>query len=128
MDRKQRGFIIGFNLFTIFLWGWFLLSFLARGRYPVIGAFDDLYLITLTFYAGDKEIHRWRHQLRSIHRRGELFVVGWVATIVAMVCIEILGGAEHGYRVPPGMAGVVAGVVILFLITEYLKSEFRQRR
>lgn len=127
VDNRQKYFVRLFNIFTILVWGWFALQFLGRGAPDVPRSLGDLYLLVLGYYAGDKEIRRWRRQHESVRRRGELFVIGWAATIFFMLIIEIFGGAEQGYRVPEDMAFVVGGVFIIYVVTQYLKSEFRRK-
>lgn len=87
----------------------------------------NLYLITLGYYVGDKEIDRWRHRYHSRNHKGEYFVLGWAVTGGLMLLIEIFGGAEHGYHVPNHVAFVVGSVLVIYFITEYLKSEWRRR-
>ncbi len=127
MERRQHVFIDLFNIATILLWGWFLWSFLGRGTTIVSKSVVDTYLLILTFYAGDKEIHRWHHKYHPRHRHGEYFVAGWAMTGVLMLAIEILGGHEHGYVLPHELAFTVSGVLIIYFITEYVKTEFRRK-
>lgn len=119
--------MIAFNVASILLYGWFLLEFLSKGDFRVPTILSDLYVVVLGFYAGDKEIHRWHHQHQSAYRRGEFFVLGWVATLVLALLIEIIGGAEHGYVVPAKLGFVAGSVVIIFFITEYLKTEYHRK-
>lgn len=127
-QNRQRYFIHLFNFFTIGLWAWFFFEFITKGGADVPRSLGDIYLLVLGYYAGDKEIHRWRHRHRSVPRRGEYFVVGWAVTLLLMLIIEILDSGEHGYRVPDNMAFVVGGVLVIFFVTEYLKSEFGRKR
>lgn len=126
-DHNQQLFVRVFNVGTILLFGWFFMEFFTRGQVRVANLTADLYIVVLGFYAGDKEIHRWRHRHRSVKRRGEMFVFGWVATLVFMLLVEVLGGAEHGYRVPVKLGLIAGSVVVIYFITEYLKTEFRQK-
>lgn len=126
-DQRLKNFIVIFNSFTILLWGWFALEFFTRRETLVPPNLGNIYLIALAFYAGDKEIRRWRHDHRSKKQRGEYIVMAWVAAILIMVMIEIFGGFDYGYRVPKDMPLVVGSVVVIFFLTQYLKTEFENR-
>ncbi len=126
MRRRQQLAVITFNIFTIMLWGAFVYAFLTRTRELVSWSVVDLYLIALSYFASDKEIRRWRHEHRSTKHRGELIVLGWIITVVFMLGVEVAGGQEHGYHVPAHMPLTVGGVVIIYLITQYLKTEYRK--
>lgn len=125
---RQHAFLRLFSLFTALLWGLVVLEFLARGRYGVPELLPELYLLILGFYVGDKEVRRWRRRYQPRHRPGELFVAVWLITTLIMLGIEIIGGAEHGYRVPHQLPFITSGVLVLYVITEYLKQEFRRPR
>lgn len=127
MKRHQHIFLNVFDIGTIFLMGWFLWAFFSHEATTVSKSFVDIYLLILTFIASDKEIHRWRHHQRPGHRHGEYFVYSWIGVLLLMVGIEIFGGAEHGYHLPHELAFAVTGAVVIFGITEYIKSEFRKK-
>lgn len=124
---RQNIFVIGFNLFTILLWGSFVYAFVTRQSVIVPWSLVDLYLLVLTFYAADKELRRWRHTHRSTQHRGEYITVGWIVTILFMLGVEVAGGGAYGYAVPAHMGLAVGGIVILYFITQYLKAEYEQR-
>lgn len=126
--HKQRldYFVVGFNVGTILFLGAFILAFLTKQAFEVPWSIVDLYLILLMFYATDKEIRRWRHKHTSAKHRGEYITIAWAAAIVLMVLIEIFGGAKRGYIVPSHMPLAVGGVIIIFFITQYLKSEYHR--
>lgn len=123
----RRPFILLFNVFTIFLWGWFVLEFFSRRAVVASATIGNLYLLILGYYAAEKEIRRWQHRLRSVKHRGEFFVLGWTLTGLTMLVVEVFGGAEHGYRVPQQLPLVVGSVLVVFLVSAYLKSESRRR-
>ncbi|MFH0853690.1 MAG: hypothetical protein V1853_04780 [bacterium] len=124
---RERNFILIFNLYTIVLWLMVIVEFLSRHNFIAPATLGSLYLLVLTYYAGDKEIRRWRHKHRAIDRHGEYFVLIWVLTIILAYSFEIFGGKPYGFRVPGQLPQVVGGVLIIYFITEYLKSEFRRR-
>lgn len=126
-NRRQKNFLLVFNLATILLMGWFVLAFLTKGATGVSATLSNLYLLVLGFYTTDKEIDRWKRQYRSNVRRGEYFVVGWSVIGAVMLLVEIFGGAEHGYWVPDNFAFTAGSVIVIYFITAYLKSEFRRR-
>ncbi len=127
IERRQRYFLLGFDLFTIVLWGWVVLEFLSQGRLAVWDTLAELYLIVLAYYVGDKEIRRWQRRYRSRQRHGERFVLLWSGTALALLLFEVAGGNQYGYRLPSSLPLLTGGVLVIFLITEYLKAEFRQR-
>lgn len=126
-DQRRRIFSTLFNVYTIFVWGWVVIEFLSRGATETPSALVNVYLIVLAYYVGDKEIARWHHRHQRVRRRGELFVLGWAATAVLTLLIEILGGEEHGYQVPRQLPLIAGSVVTIYVITEYLKAEYRRR-
>lgn len=128
MEKRQRAFVISFNIYTIVLWGWYIVSFFTKEALHVPRTLVDAYLLILTYYAGDKEIHRWRHQHSTTRRRGEFFVAGWVTVLIMVVVIDLLGGAGHGYHMPDYLPFTVGVVVVIYLITRYLKTEFCHKR
>lgn len=127
LEKRQRYFLIGFDLFTIILWGWILLEFLSKGRLPVWDTLAELYLLVLAYYVGDKEIRRWQKRYRSRQRRGERFVILWAGTAFALLIFEVAGSGRHGYHLPQSLPLLTGGVLAIYLITEYLKAEFRRR-
>lgn len=127
LGRLQK-FILIFNLATIGLYGWTIIEFLTRGASPVPGIMSDLYLLLLAIYAGDKEIKRWHDRHRSVRRRGELFVFGWIGLAVFTLLIELNGGRDAGYVIPRELPLITGGVVIIYIATEYLKFEFKKRK
>lgn len=126
--QRQHFFTIGFNVFTIALWGAFLLTFLRKNSFEVPWSLVDLYLIILTLYSTDKEIRRWRHFHRSVNHRGEAITFGWAATYVLMLGAQVLGGESFAYTVPPHMGLATGGVVVIYIITQYLKAEYHRKR
>ncbi len=126
MSRVQHLTLHVFNIGTILLWGWNLLEFFTKGEWPVSETMANIYLILLTYYVTDKELRRWHSNYVSHRRPGEMIVVGWVLTVLAMLAIETAGGAEHGYIVPRQLPLIAATVTIIFVISEYVKTEFRR--
>lgn len=125
--RIQQLYVVGFNLLTVVVWLWVLGDFFSRGGLVVPRAFVDVYIIALTYYAGDKEFRRWRDKYHPAQRHGELFVLGWVLTSFAIILFEIFGGGEAGYHVPEDLPILAGCAVVVYLMTEYLKLEYRQR-
>lgn len=125
--NRQQTFILAFNAFTVLLWIWFIVEFLSKGTMSVPNAMAEVFLLILVFYAGDKELHRWHHQHPHSTKRGEIVVLVWVTLAAVMFLVESLGGAARGFRVPTDLPLVAWSVIVIFLITEYLKSEFHRR-
>lgn len=128
MSRLQHVTPHFFNVGTMLLWGGILFEFLSRGAWQVSDTIANIYLILLTYYVTDKELRRWHTKYVSHRRPGELIVVGWVLTAILMLAIETAGGAEHGYIVPRQLPLIASTVSIIFVISEYVKTEFRRKR
>lgn len=126
IERRQQYFVITFNFATILLWATFVYGFFMRNAIEVPWSVVEIFLLVLTYYAGDKEIRRWHHSHRSRKYRGEFMVVGWVVTLVLTFLAEIFGGGLYGYTVPTHLPLTVGGVVAIYLVTEYLKAEYRK--
>lgn len=122
--QRLQLFTLGFNLFTILLWGAFVYAFLTQQSIEVPWSVVDLYLITLTFYAADKEIRRWRHAHQSRKHRGEYITLGWIVTFLFILGVDLAGGSKEGFGVPPHLGLAVGGVVVVYVVTQYLKAEY----
>lgn len=125
---RQQAFVTTFNIFTIVLWAWFVVEFVTKGSFAVLNILAEIYLLILVFYAGDKELHRWHHRLSRRQRRGELLVYAWTVLGMATYAIEQVGGGRAGLAVPHDLPLVVWSVIIIYIITEFLKSEFHRHR
>jgi len=125
-EQRQRYFILAFNIFTVLYLGMILVEFLMKGEWVAPNALADLYLLILVYVAGDKEIRRWRKKYIARSRHGEIFVLAWSVLTAAILVVEVLGGTKAGYRMPHDLPLVVGGVLAIYIITEYLKAEFRK--
>lgn len=125
---RQRIFITAFNVATLLLMAAYVVEFVTKSRIVVPDAVAEVFLLVLVFYAGDKELHRWHHKDSGPNRRGELFVLIWVVLGVTMYILESMGGGTLGFTVPHDLGMVIWSVIIIFVITEYLKSEFHRSR
>jgi len=110
-EKRQQYFLIIFDVFTTVLFVSMFAEFFSKGMIVVPPAVAGIYLVVLAYYAGDKEIRRWRKRRKPSKRKGELFVFAWMGVTLLLFLIERLDGA----------------VTVIFVITEYLKSEFRRR-
>ncbi|MFH0818522.1 MAG: hypothetical protein V1898_00845 [Patescibacteria group bacterium] len=126
-EKRQKYFLLGFDLFTLLLWGWVLAEFFSHGAIRTSGTVVNVYLLVLVFYAGDKEIRRWRRRHQTRQRHGEFFVYGWVATGIFTYCLERFGDHAVRYHVPEQLPLIIGSVVVIYIITELLKAEFRTR-
>lgn len=124
--RTQQLYVVGFNLLTVVVWAFVLFEFFSHEAFKIPRAFVDAYIIALTFYAGDKEFRRWRDKYRSVPRRGELFVLGWVLTAFLVLLYEVFGASDE-YRMPEDLPILAGCVVVVYFMTEYLKLEYRHR-
>lgn len=125
MISRQRVFILAFNVATLLLMIAYVIEFLTKNRFTVPNAIAEVFLLVLVFYAGDKELHRWHHHKKGPNRRGELFVLAWIILGITMYVLESLGGGL-GFMVPKDLGLVVWSVIVIFVITEYLKAEFHR--
>lgn len=126
-EKRQRYFLDVFDAFTVVLFVWVFVDFFSKGRFAVPSAVAGVYLVVLAYYAGDKEIRRWRKKHRSTKRRGELFVYAWIVAGLLLFLAERLGTASSGFFVPRQLPYIVGSVSAIFVITEYLKAEFRKQ-
>lgn len=126
MISRQRAFILAFNVATLLLMIAYVTEFLTKNRFAVPNAIAEVFLLVLVFYAGDKELHRWHHHKKGSNRRGELFVLAWVVLGITMYVLESVGGGVLGFTVPGDLGLVVWSVIVIFVITEYLKAEFHR--
>ena len=124
---RQRLFIKAFNIATALLMAWYVVEFISKERWRVPNTLAEIFLLILVFYAGDKELHRWHHRHKGSNRHGELFVLAWVVLGATMYVIESIGGKTFGFSVPKDIPLVIWSVIIIYIITEYLKSEFHKR-
>lgn len=127
-QARQQLFVNLFNAFTIVLLAWFFAEFATKGSFAVPNALAEIYLLILVFYAGDKELHRWHHKTTGRPRHGELLVYAWAILGAATFTAERVGGGRAGFSVPRDLALVVSSVIIIYIITEFLKSEFHRHR
>lgn len=115
-------FLLLFDVFTFVVWGWVIVDFLTKARLSVPLFVSTLYLLMLASYVGDKELRRWRKKYHSHARRGEYFVYLWGLTMVAVVAFYVWGGRDLGYGIPQELPTIAGSVLILYIITEYLKK------
>lgn len=125
-EKRQQYFLAIFDAFTTLLLVWIFIEFFSKGLTVVPPAVAGVYLVVLAYYAGDKEIRRWRKKRKPSKRKGELFVYGWIGVTLLLFLIERLGGAASGFFVPGQLPYIAGSVTVIFIITEYLKAEFRQ--
>lgn len=125
--KKLNVFLIAFDVLTLVIWGLLVAEFITKGQINFPAWASSIYLLILAFYVTDKEIHRWRKKYSSRYRRGEYFVYLWAMTLVVMVGFCVWGGNQQGYHIPRELPTVAGAVIILYIITEYLKEEFKKR-
>ena len=126
--KKLNLFLTLFDVFTFIIWGWLLMEFLTKGEINLPTWISTFYLLILVYYVSDKEIRRWRKKYFSKYRRGEYFVYLWGLTLVIIVGYCVWGGNRLDYSVPHELPTIAGSVLILYIITEYLKEEFRKKK
>lgn len=125
--KKHNLFLISFDVLTFIVWAWLVAEFLTKERVSIPTWFSSAYLLILVFYVTDKEIRRWRKQYSSRYRKGEYFVFLWGLTLAAIVAFSVWVGNHIGYKIPPELPTIAGAVLILYIITEYLKEEFKKK-
>ena len=125
--KKINIFLLSFDILTFLIWIWFMAEFLTKGVIDFPTWFSSIYLLILVFYVTDKEIRRWRKKYNSKYRRGEYFVFLWSLTLVGIVGFCVWGGNRLGYKIPHELPTIAGSVLLLYIITEYLKEEFKNK-
>lgn len=120
--KKVNNFLLLFDVLTFIVWGWIILDFVTKTQLQVPLFVSTLYLLILAFYVGDKELRRWRHKYHSHSRRGEYFVYLWGLTIIGIAAYYVWGGNQAGYHIPQELPSIAGSVLVLYILTEYLKS------
>lgn len=128
MPHRGRMLLLLFDALTVILMAWFTVSFFTQGRFEISDALANIYLIMLGYYVGDKEFDRWKKRFHSHSRRGEYFVGGWGLLGIVMFIIEETGGKAQGLIVPHYLTFVIGGVIVMYVVTEILKSEASKHR
>jgi len=126
-NKKQSIFLLLFDAYTLVVWLLLLAEFFTRNKVFLPTILTSIYIIILTFYASDKEIRRWRHRLKRA-RRGEVFVLLWVLTLIAIVTFYLYYGEKSGYAIPGDLLTITGSVMVIYIITDILKEEFQKKK
>lgn len=126
MVHRLKMFYTLFNAFTLIVWLWLVVEFLWHTQ-QLPASLSALYLTLVGVYVGDKEYLRLRKRFSSRNRRGELFVLLWLVTLIAIAAILSLGGNHNGYRMPQDLPIISGTVLVLWLTSEYIKGQARHR-
>lgn len=126
MFQRVKLFIYFFNTLSLVVWAWIVIEFFSHTIH-VPASLSALYLTLVGVYVGDKEYQRVRKKLHSRNRRGELFVLLWLATLIIITAVVSLGGYGNGYRVPEDLPIISGTVLVLWLTSEYIKGQHRRR-
>lgn len=121
MINRPKSLIFLFDAYTIFIWGWLVLEFFTKGSLRVPTSLTTVYIVMLGLYVGDKEFERLRKRYSSRHLHGERFVFLWVVTLIAIS--GAIAFRHNGYRMPGDLPVVTACVLILWLVSEYIKKK-----
>ena len=127
MVHRLKAFYHLFNAYTFVVWFWLVAEFLWHTQH-VPASLTALYLTLVGVYVGDKEYARLHRRFNSRNRRGELFVLLWLVTLIAIAAIVSFGGNRNGYRVPQDLPIIAGTVLILWLTSEYVKGRQRKHR
>lgn len=120
-------FVTAFNLLTVVLWLWFLYAIFGKQPDAVPLWIIEIYLLALSYYVGDKEIRRWRRNHAPFNRHGEIFVIGWIAIFLTAAVFD-LAMAGRGYHLPEFLILTTAYSTLVYIVTRYLKQEYRRRK
>jgi hypothetical protein len=126
-NKKQSIFLLLFDAYTLVVWFLLVAEFFTRNKIFLPTILTSLYIIILTFYASDKEIRRWRHRLKRA-RRGEIFVLLWVLTLITVMAFYLYQGERAGYTIPGDLLTITGSVMVIYIITDILKEEFQKKR
>ncbi len=126
MRTSFRVFLTFFNLYTVFIWGWLVFEFFTNGSTRVPTSLTTVYITILSLYVGDKEVERLRKKYSSRNLHGERFVLLWVITLIG-VSIAV-AFRRNGYHLPGDLPVVTACVLILWLVSEYVKKVKPKRK
>lgn len=122
LQKRLKIFVRIFNVFTLVVMFWLFYEFVTKGRTPVPAAMTTLYLTVLAFYVGDKEFQRLKKRYTSRGSRGERFVYLWLFFLIAVSAVVAFGGGKLGYRIPVDLPVITGSVLVLYVITQYLKG------
>ena len=125
MLHRVRTFILLFNFYTLLVWAWLMCEFMTKEQFRLPTILPTLYCTLVATYVGDKELQRKRKRFTSRGLHGELFVLLWVASLIIVSSIVAFGANRVGYHIPPDLPIVTGTVLILYVLTEYLKHERR---
>jgi len=125
--RLQRLYVLVFNSVTVLLVLWELMEFFSKESSRVPLWFVEMYLLALTYYAGDKEFQRWRDRYNARPRHGEYFVFTWVLVTFFVLLFELFAN-DANLRMPEHLPLITGGAVVIFFMTSYLKMEYLQKR
>lgn len=125
-NKKHSFFLLLFDVFTIVIWLVVILEFFTKEVIYLPALLTSIYIIILTFYASDKEIRRWRHRLKR-KRRGEVFVILWVFTLLCVLGFYFFYGQKSGYIIPRDLLTITGSVMVIYIITDILKEEFQKK-
>jgi len=126
--RRHNIFINLFDIYTLLIWAWVILEFITKAETQLPSILSILYLTILFFYASDKEMRRWRKRIALGNRKGEVFVYLWTLTLVVIVLLYLTFGKDRGYLIPKELPTIAGTVMLVYIITDYLKEEFRKKR
>lgn len=127
MIHRVKLFMHLFNALSVVVWAWIVIEFFSHTAH-VPPSLSALYLTLVGVYVGDKEYQRARRKLHNGKRRGELFVLLWILTLIVVAAIVSFGGYSNGYRVPEDLPIITGTVLVLWLTSEYLKGQQQRRR
>lgn len=119
---RIKNFLYAFNAFTVVIFVLLAFEFFTKSRFHLPAAMTTLYLTVLAFYVGDKEFQRAKRRYVSRGRRGERFVYLWTLFLVIVAAIVAFGGSRQGFRIPADLPIITGTVLVLYVITEYLKG------
>lgn len=123
MLHRLKTFILLFNLYTLLVWAWLILEFLSKEQFRLPTILPTLYCTLVASYVGDKELQRKRKHFISRRLNGEVFVLLWIISLIIISSIVTFGANRSGYQIPSDLPIVTGTVLILYLLTEYLKHE-----
>ena len=120
MIIKPKSIVLLFDTYTLFIWGWMILEFLSKTEFRVPTSLTTVYLVILGIYVGDKEFARLHRRYSSRQLHGERFVLLWIITLIFVSAM--LAFYRNGYHMPGDLPVITACVLILWMVSEYVKK------
>ena len=106
-------------------WSWltliiFIVAFFMPEQFNgVLGNVAVIYATILGIYVGSKEIARWRNKNFMSNYYGEIFIIVWTITIVAMIVASVF---NNEYQIQSEFTATYITILGIFAISQKSKA------